>query len=176
MGFQQIMYLDQGSGIPGARYVGDLQVQVMAYTLNSTDQTQNIYGRAFTFNGDLLVQAGGTGVFAGFMVNPKQTPLFGTLGNPLAASAVVPNNYQAEFAIKGPFWVYLPDVANVGDQICFSHTDGHLVTVARNIAPPAGYSFAYAEVYRNPQTVAAPTGGIAIANINYPSTIATTTP
>ncbi|WP_338885310.1 hypothetical protein [Xenorhabdus sp. TH1] len=57
--------------------VGELShtgpIRVTSAVLASDDETQNLFGRAYTYHdfGVESVQVGGTGAFAGIMINPK---------------------------------------------------------------------------------------------------------
>jgi hypothetical protein len=57
--------------------VGELShtgpVRVTSAVLASTDETKNLFGLAYTYQDDSIesVQVGGTGAFAGIMINPK---------------------------------------------------------------------------------------------------------
>jgi hypothetical protein len=145
MGFQQSIRFDYGFGVPGElRKDGPTRAQPRFIV--SADPTQNVVGRAFTQNaagaGVPLgsVGAGGTGVFAGLLANPKVYASYGTVVNgPLAPSMVVPNQITGEFLLMGFVVAQLSaGTANIGDQIHFVQATGALIAVAPGTAPAAG--------------------------------------
>lgn len=149
MTFQSVIRFDYGFGVPGElRKDGPTRAQPRFIV--SADATQNIVGRAFTQNaagaGVPLgsVGAGGTGVFAGFLANPKVYASFGTVVNgPLAPTMLLPNQLTAEFLLMG-FMVALlsAGTANIGDVIHFVQATGALIAVAPGTAPAAGNTLA----------------------------------
>ena len=110
--------------------------------LNSADAANNVFGRAFThLAAEGQVTAGGAGVFAGILANPKEHANRGTLaGGTLADSLVLPNGIIASFVQETPgIIVTLPagDV-NIGDQVIYATATGILDTQAPGTAPGAG--------------------------------------
>lgn len=76
-------------------------------------------------------KVGGTGVFAGILINPKEYPLRGTVaGGPLAASLVLPDYAIGDLMIMGEVWVDLPGGASVGDLVTFDPLTGALNSIA----------------------------------------------
>jgi uncharacterized membrane protein YebE (DUF533 family) len=152
MSFQTTVYLASGAGVPGDFYTDSPRI-CESFILNSVLASNNVFGRAFTKiagpTNQGQAQVGnptGTGVFAGFLVNPKGSVNYGVFGNPLAPSLVLPNESQAELLTMGTIFVTLPAVANIGDYVYFNNTTGALTTQAPGSAPLSGTSFAFAEV------------------------------
>lgn len=152
--FQSTVFKLQATGVIGGLY-SDAPRVVKTYILNSSNPANNIYGSAFTKNQiEGFAYAGGaptsTVSFAGFLVNTKVTPSYGTpSGGPLAPTLVLNNGQIGEFLTRGFIFVFLPAPANVGDYVFYNNTDGTLVTTAPNpptTPPPAGTSFAHARV------------------------------
>lgn len=101
----------------------------------------NLFGNAYTFtaaatadpsadspNG-ATVKVGGTGVFAGIMLSPKENVLTGVTGNPLGASLALADYSIAEFLQMGYCFVNLPGVANPGDLVTYDPLTGNLNTI-----------------------------------------------
>lgn len=112
------------SGIPGeisfdAPYTG------IAAVVNSTNAANNVFGRAFTYNDQSVetIQAGGDGVFAGILVNPK-THAIGVIDG--TAVDTIPNGYQAEVMHEGECYVSLIDETPpaIGAPIFFVNATG----------------------------------------------------
>jgi hypothetical protein len=97
MGFQTAVNVELGAGLPGTLY-DDGPVRAAPYELNSAQASYNVIGAtAFTVvSGDPgnnaasgVVAAGGTGSFAGILMNPKVYANYGTTAGPLAVVPVV---------------------------------------------------------------------------------------
>lgn len=107
------------SGIPGEQAF-DGPTRALAALLNTTAEANNVFGRAFTYRDEAVesVQAGGTGLFAGIMINPKAYLL--DVGYAL-------NGTQAEFGFMGEWFVSLTTTgATIGDLIYFVNATGEL--------------------------------------------------
>jgi hypothetical protein len=109
--------------------------------LNSADAANNVVGRAFTHKAtEGEVQAGGVGVFAGILANPKTYASRGTTaGGTLAPTLTLANGETAEL-VQGTagIFVTVPANCNVGDQVIFATATGVLATQAAGTAPGAG--------------------------------------
>lgn len=147
MSFQSTVSLAQGLGVAGEYYADDPK-RAQSYILRTTDHPEyNIFGRAFTVVSEGVVTAGGTGVFAGILADPKQHALQGTtLGGSLAPSLQLPNETQADICSMGTMIVTLPAAAAIGDLVVYNTTTGALSTVAPGAALPVGTLFAQAAV------------------------------
>lgn len=78
-------------------------------------------------------QVGGTGNFAGILVNSKEYALYGTTtGGPLAASLNLPDGAIGSLATMGYVFVNLTTIGNVGDFILYDNTTGALASQARS--------------------------------------------
>ena len=74
-------------------------------------------------------QVGGTGVFAGILVQP---------GNPLGTSYRLADDSLGELANTGSFFVDVAAACNIGDDVIFSQSTGRFATVAPGVAAGAG--------------------------------------
>ncbi|MEX9216289.1 hypothetical protein AB7W40_19745 [Providencia rettgeri] len=95
-------------------------IRATAAILSSPDETQNIFGRAYTYKDDTVesVQAGGSGAFAGLMMNPKAYRI---------ESEFVRNGTQGEFLTMGEMFVELTDgVGKINAYVVFDEADGTL--------------------------------------------------
>lgn len=111
--------------------------------LVSADAANNVVGRAFTqiAGSDTNVEAGGTGVFAGILANPKEYASYGTAaGGPLAPTIVLPNQTNAALVKMGTMIVALSTAGNIGDDVHFVQATGVLLAVAPGTAPAVGNS------------------------------------
>lgn len=121
--------------------------------LTGATPANNVIGRAFTIADDatasfetsddpqpLDVVAGGTGIFAGILANPKVYVSGGTAADgTLAASMTLPNNTMVELVQEcAGLIVALPAAFAIGDWIWFNTTTGILQATAPNASAPAG--------------------------------------
>jgi hypothetical protein len=137
MGFQTAVNIELGFGIPGALY-DDGPVRCAEYELNSAQASYNVIGAtAFTVtsadpgdnSGSAVAVAGGTGAFAGILMNPKVYANYGTsAGGPLTSNLTLPNFTLAELLSMGDIVVSLPGPANIGDLVCYDQTTGRIST------------------------------------------------
>lgn len=146
--------------------------------LDSADADNNIVGRAFTVKsggtgqplaGDnganphtLIVEAGGTGVFAGLLIHPK------ALSNPVLNAdslGAVPNGTIVDLAQEAAgVNVAVSAACDVGDLVYYLEADGALVTAAPAANAPTGA--AKTPIGRIERfDVATPTGGLAVASL-----------
>lgn len=140
-----------GFGVPGELYLeGPLRAQ--PGVLNSGTPANNIIARAFTLVDDGTasfdtsvdpqpseMQAGGTGVFAGILANPKVYSSLGTSANgTLASTLTLPNGVVAEFVLQtAGLIVQLGAAFAIGDWIWFNQATGLLVSTAPGAGAPA---------------------------------------
>lgn len=107
------------SGIPGEQAF-DGPVRALSALLDTTTEANNVFGRAFTYSDESVesVQAGGTGLFAGLMINPKIY---------LLDVEYAYNGTQAEFGFMGEWFVQLTTTGGtIGDPIYFVNATGEL--------------------------------------------------
>lgn len=107
------------SGIPGEQAF-DGPVRALSALLDTTTEANNVFGRAFTYKDEAVesVQAGGTGLFAGLMINPKIY---------LLDVDYAYNGTQAEFGFMGEWFVQLTTTGGtIGDPIYFVNATGEL--------------------------------------------------
>jgi hypothetical protein len=145
---QSQVYMNQSAGVPGELF-NDSPTRAQAFILESEDADNNVFGRAFTVvageNG--IAQAGGTGVFAGFLINPKAHASYGTsAGGPLAPTLTLANEVVADILNMGTLFVTLPAAASVGDLVIFDQDTGELETISPGDDLPDGFGFAHAVV------------------------------
>jgi structural protein gp24 len=157
--FQTVVQFLTGQGTQGDLY-GDQPVRCLPYILNSASAANNIFGNAFTVVSQGVAEAGGAGVFAGFLVNPKNSALFGNGTYALSPAITLPNGSQAQLLTMGLFYAYLPAAAAIGDYVVYNTTTGALATIAPSGTVPGG--FAFAQAFVDVLTVTA--AGLAIIN------------
>ena len=107
------------SGIPGEQAF-DGPVRALTALLDTETESNNVFGRAFTYSDESVesVQAGGTGLFAGLLINPKAY---------LLDVEYARNGTQAEFGFMGEWYVQLTTTGGtIGDPIYFVNETGEL--------------------------------------------------
>ena len=129
MAFQSTVNQYQGFGVPGDLF-NEGPVRSKPYILDSADAAYNIMGRAFTVTSEGVAAAGGTGVFAGILIGPKEQAMVGTSSGTLAPTLTLPDNTVAQLLDMGEVIVALPAAAAIGDKIAYDTTTGALSTVA----------------------------------------------
>lgn len=139
--FQSTVNIFNALGIPGELAFNG-PIRAGSYNLTSSG-TPNVVGYAYTVlagaNPDPSGAAGnagnatvgGTGVFAGILMNPKEYALRGTsLGGPLAASLVLPDYEIGDLLLMGEVFVNLPGPASIGDLVSYDALTGALNSFA----------------------------------------------
>lgn len=149
MAFQSNVRQFMTSGVVG-EVVLDGAVRSRGVILNSTNEANNVVGRALTYsnaNADgVRVEAGGTGVFAGILTHSKQYAALGTqTGGALAPTLTIPNNSQVE-ATYFATGVYVEltctqnQAISIGDKVAFNQTNGVLIAFPANQNAPVGHT------------------------------------
>lgn len=151
------------SGIPGEVGVR-IPSRSVAVMTDSTDPRNNVYGRAFTYRSEALetVQAGGGGLFAGFLTLPK-THAVNDIGEPLD---VLPNQRQCELIQKGEIYVLLTvgNPVTIGSRLFYDVATGE---VGAGVADTGQIAIDGATVVRhNPSSPGAPSLALVRVNIN----------
>lgn len=102
MTFQTAVSLAQGFGVPGEQF-DNSPVKSQPFTLVSADAAYNIIGAtAYTVSSEGIAAAGGTGNFAGILMNPKSQASSGTTaGGTLAPTLTLPNYAVGELMSEG---------------------------------------------------------------------------
>ncbi len=121
------------AGIPGECASPSAPQTVNTRVLGSTPATEqyNVFSAAFTQSttNPLEVQVGGTGSFAGLLVNPKETVNYGSssLGGALDVSMSVANGtISTDFATGGEWFVNLTLNTGVTLAPIGNGADGHI--------------------------------------------------
>jgi hypothetical protein len=165
MSFQSTVSLAQGFGVPGELFT-DAPQQVQTFTIDSVSHPErNIIGATcctITSQGFCQAGSGGTLGFAGFLVDPKNIALYGTVGAPLAPTLTVPNFSIVECLTMGVIIVTLPAAANIGDYVVYTNTTGAISTITPSTPLASGTTFANAIV--SYVTVAG--AGLAVITVN----------
>jgi hypothetical protein len=139
--FQSSVNIWSSAGVVG-ELASDGPMRAAPYNLFSSG-TPNLVGNAYTVtsggnpepsgNSALAGTAtvGGTGVFAGILINPKDYASYGTTGTngPLAPTIVLPDYSIGQLAIQGEFWVNLPGPASIGDLVTYDPLTGNLNSI-----------------------------------------------
>lgn len=142
---QQTIRRKYGYGVPGdLSFDGPSRVQTGV--IGSTNPANNVVGRVFTQAkaGGVMSADGNLASFGGILVNSKVYPNYGTTGNPLAPSLVVPNGIVGEFMKMGI--ITMACVAAqaaaplIDDILQYNIATGEVVTVAAGTTPATGYA------------------------------------
>lgn len=111
---------DMISGIVG-EVAFDGPTRAMGVVLDSADASNNIFGRAFTYNDTAVesIQAGGSGVFAGILIHPKAYAIDGLS---------MANGAQAEALFMGEVYATINNItsADIGTLVYYSQATGEL--------------------------------------------------
>lgn len=128
MGFQTAVASDLKSGVIGEIAFDGPTRAVPAVLKSGAGAANNIIGRVFTYvdAANELVQAGGSGAFAGIFILPKTHVLRGTAaGGTLADSLLVPDGEPGEFLQMGHVYVSLATTgAVIGSPLKYNTTTG----------------------------------------------------
>lgn len=156
MSFPSSVINDLRSGIPG-EIAFDAPYTGITATLDSTSAADNVFGRAFTYKSNTAetVQAGGSGVFAGIMVNPKAFAQQ-NVSTSLTGGDKIANGSPSEFLVEGEVYVLLSagTAVTIGDPVYFVNADG---TLGAGTAAAGQTKIAGATVVRhNPSAANAP--------------------
>ena len=163
MTFQSSVRIDQTTGIVG-EVSFDAPMSVLNYNLNTTDEANNVIGRAFTLGArEGEVAAGGTTAFAGILVNPKNYALQGTSAGTLEPTLMLPNNTNAQLLRQGSIFVVLSTAATQGQVVAYEDTTGILGSYAAGTVPVGSTQILGASVIRRNVTAA---GDVALISIS----------
>ncbi len=178
MAFQTTVNFQSGLGVPGEIY-DDGPVRCEPFILTSTPEL-NVFGYAFSYNVTLgqgnakVGNPGGINVFAGYLVTPKNSALFGAGGDPLAATLVLPDGSNGQLLNMGSIVVSLPlpspGQINIGDLVIYDNVTGALSTITPATALPVGKSPGYAVVDRFTPNTATGAGQFGLAVIRVTNT------
>lgn len=140
--FQSTVNIFNTLGFPGELAYANAPNRVENWILDSDGQAQ-VIGYAYTVtsggspepvqNSPIAGKAkvGGTGIFAGILISPKEYSSYGTSADgPLAASLTLADNKVGSLMSMGYAFVLLTTTANVGDKILYDTTSGQLSSQA----------------------------------------------
>lgn len=131
MTFQATVANVLGFGVVGEyAFLGPSRAQ--SASLLSDSAANNVVGRGFTQVSEGVVKAGGTGLFAGILANPKVYASRGTTADgSLAPTLTLANYEQGEFVTMGILNVALLTAFNIGDGVLMDTTTGELSAQSR---------------------------------------------
>lgn len=156
MAFPSSVINDLRSGIPG-EIAFDAPYTGITAVVNTTTEANNVFGRAFTYRDESVesVQAGGSGLFAGIMVNPKAFAQQ-NVSTDLSGGDKIANGNPSEFLVEGEVYVLLSagTAVTIGDPVYFVNASG---TLGAGTAAAGQTQIAGATVVRhNPSAANAP--------------------
>jgi hypothetical protein len=128
MSFQTTISSSQAFGVKGELILSS-PIRATPYNLVSTPNL-NTVGNAFTVSSEGVATVGGTGVFAGILVNPKHYATSGTVSGTLEPTMVLPDNSIGELLTMGDIVAYINSAAAIGDNVVYDTTTGALSAVA----------------------------------------------
>lgn len=111
--------------------IKDGPVRALPFRLNSQTTAPNTIGCAFTYDGEVpatlaapglpLAKVGGSGVFAGILINSKEHASYGNLvDGPLGPTMALAPNTSVELMTMGFVVVQMNTAAAYGDPVYFS--------------------------------------------------------
>lgn len=176
MAFQSVVSFLPGLGVPGELYDNGPH-RAEPFILNSVTNP-NVFGYAFTVSSQGVAVVGNPGankVFAGYLVNPKNSALYGTAGDVLAPTLILPDQNIGQILNMGSIIVSLPlpvspTVVNIGDLVVYNNLTGALSTIAPGANLPVGFSPGYAVVDRFTPNTATVSGTFGLAVIRVTNT------
>lgn len=128
------------TGVPG-ELAYDGPHRAFPWQLQSTPEPNIVGATAYTVVSEGIAMAGGTGEFAGILINPKAYANFSANGG-LAPTMTLPDNTIAELLIMGTIYATIGTAAAIGDLVEYNTTTGALQTVARGTTTPTtGFAF-----------------------------------
>lgn len=143
--FQSVINYNQALGVVGEVAFSGPQ-RAVPYNLVSTPNA-NVIGNAFTVtNGGIpdsdtaapnagTATVGGTGVFAGILMSPKEYASFGGSAGPLSATITLADNKIGYLMTMGYLFASLGTPNNnVGNKVYYDNTSGALGSYAPNAA------------------------------------------
>ena len=153
MAFPSTVISDLASGVVG-EISFDSPYTGVAAVINSASAANNVFGRAMTYVDESVetIGAGGTGKFAGILVNPKAH----AISNIGSTSDTVPNGTPVETLVEGECYVLLSagTAVTIGDGVYFVNADG---TLGAGTATTGQTQIVGAQVFRhNPSAANAP--------------------
>ena len=167
MPFQTTSNFFTAPAIPGEVVVLGPAPRVESRIINSSGATPNTFGFVATelTGGDVQLNAsariGGSGVFAGILVQPKAAATFGTsAGGPLAATLDLPDNATGSVLQFGTVAVALPNASAIGDVVTYNTTTG---AIADTFAATATFTAAQATTTLTVSAITA--GNIGIGSV-----------
>lgn len=134
--FQNNIRYDFGFGVPG-ELLKDGPTRSRPGFIQSSSAALNIVGAtAYTQSASGgVVQAGGSGQFAGLLCNPKVYPGYGTTAGPLVPTLTLPNNIQAEFLFMGYMVALLANAGVlIGDAVMYATATGVMSSMGTSVA------------------------------------------
>lgn len=154
MSFQSTVRQLQAFGVIG-EIIRNVPVISTPWNLVS-DPVVNTIGNAFTVTSEGVAECGGTGVFAGILVNPKSYSLAGTTNGALESSLDLADNSVGELLTAGEIVVTLATASSIGDSVIYDVTDGSL----DSIAPVAAFTASQATTVLTVSAITAGSLGI----------------
>lgn len=142
--FQQTVNIYAALGVVG-EISFDGPIRAKPFNLFSSG-TPNLIGNAFTITAAAnpdntagspnapTAQVGGSGVFGGILISPKEYAAFGISGSPLSPTLTLPDYTTGYLMTMGYCFVNLPGPANPGDVIAYDPATGNLNSYAPTVS------------------------------------------
>lgn len=152
------------SGFPG-NLSHDGPTRAASCVLKSATESNNVFGRAFTYESaaNETVQAGGAGVFAGILINPKAYAI---------DTDYAGNGTVAEFLQMGEVYVEIAGTTPaIGDKVYFIPATGEITVDADDGATPTPNDYTEivgATIVRHAVSTNATGGTLAVISLTGP--------
>ena len=134
-------------GIPG-EVATDVPVNAVVRLIHSGGVNPNVFGYAYTETTYATpggtnqtpqsATVGGTGVFAGILLQPKTASSVGGTTGALSTTFNLLEDSYGTLGNQGAFFVSLPAAAAIGDHVVYDNTTGALATIAPAASTPVG--------------------------------------
>lgn len=140
MGFQSTVGLNQAFGVAG-EIVSQGPIRSQPFTLVSTPNA-NVIGNAFSVVSEGVAKVGGTGDFAGILINPKSYATAGASTGTLDPTLTLPDQSIGELLSMGEVLIPVSNSAKVGNRVAYNNTNGALLAIMDSASSAgAGYTF-----------------------------------
>lgn len=153
MTFQSLVRQVQTDGFVG-NIIEDGPKRAFPKILNSASADNNVFGRAFTIvtgsDTEVAAGTGGSSVFAGILINPKEFVTSGASTGALDPVLTLKNAETGDFMDMGIILVTGTTTAIIGDLVFFADADGQLAFAAS--APASHTQVPNAKVIRHNTT------------------------
>jgi hypothetical protein len=169
MAFQSSVALQMAYGVQG-EFAYDGPMRVHPWQLQSSPEPNVIGATAYTVVSEGIAMAGGTGVFAGILVRPKEYTYTGSVST---STLTLPDDTVALLCTMGTLNLLLTTAGGIGDALIYDNTTGALASVVGTFSVTASFATNVMTVTGTPAGVIGP--GTTIKGAGLPPGLFVTT-